>query len=286
MESAFGKSANSYFMNLIKDINGTNEGGKGTDRLSRKMISNYKVAAVAGNLRVALLQPTAYVRATAVLNPKYLTRGLAVNPVKAAQEAEKYSGIAAWKSMGFYDTGIARGIREQIKHDTGIKDALVEKSMVAAEWGDRLTWGVLWNACKLEVQETRHLSGDALMEATSKRFRDVVYRTQVVDSTMTRSQSMRDTTGLSVYTTAFMAEPTLSYNMLLDVYSDYTGEIRRTGDMRLLTRRCSRIRASTRQSRTLLPTGSSRRRYRAISRAPWAAGIRTARSAGKRPYPC
>ena len=230
MESAFGKSANSYFMNLIKDINGTNEGGKGTDRLTRKMISNYKIAAVAGNLRVALLQPTAYVRATAVLNPKYLTRGLAVNPVKAAQEAEKYSGIAAWKSMGFYDTGIARGIREQIKHDTGIKDALVEKSMKAAEWGDRLTWGVLWNACKLEVQETQHLSGEALLEATSKRFRDVVYRTQVVDSTMTRSQSMRDTTGLSVYTTAFMAEPTLSFNMLLDVYSGYTGEIRRTGD--------------------------------------------------------
>lgn len=229
LETAFGRNANSYITNFLKDINGNHDGGKGTDSLSRKMISNYKVAAVAGNLRVALLQPTAYVRATAVLDVNHLLRGLAVNPVKAAQEAEKYSGIAAWKSMGFYDTSIARGVRDQIKHDESVRGKIVEASMKGAEWGDRLTWGVLWNACKLEVKDNQNLSGDALMEATAKRFRDVVYRTQVVDSTMTRSQSMRDVKGLTGITTAFMAEPTLSYNMLLDAYSDYNGEVRRTG---------------------------------------------------------
>lgn len=229
LESAFGKDANNYVTNLLKDINGNHDGGKGTDHWTKKLMSNYKVAAVAGNLRVALLQPTAYVRATAVLSTNHLIRGLAVNPVKAAQEAEKYSGIAAWKSMGFYDTSIARGVRDQIKHDESVRGKIVEASMKGAEWGDRLTWGVLWNACKLEVKDNQNLSGDALMEATAKRFRDVVYRTQVVDSTMTRSQSMRDVKGLTGITTAFMAEPTLSYNMLLDAYSDYNGEVRRTG---------------------------------------------------------
>ena len=229
IEKAFSRNANSYIVNFIKDLNGIQDGGKGTDSLSRKMISNYKVAAVAGNLRVAILQPTAYVRATAVMNPKYLAMAMKGNPVKLAAEAEKYSGIAAWKAMGFYDTNISRGIREQIKNDVGKMDKFVELTMTGAEWGDRLTWGYLWYACKMEVHDNTNLTGEALNAATAKRFRDVVYRTQVVDSTMTRSQSMRDTKGIGVYTTAFMADPTLSYNMLLDAYASYEGEVRRTG---------------------------------------------------------
>ena len=102
--------------------------------------------------------------------------------------------------------------------------------MTGAEWGDRLTWGYLWYACKMEVRDKLNLTGEALNKATAKRFRDVVYRTQVVDSTMTRSQAMRDTKGLSTFTTAFMAEPTLSYNMLLDAYAVYENEVRRTGN--------------------------------------------------------
>lgn len=229
IEKAFSRNANSYIVNFIKDLNGVQDGGKGTDSLSRKMISNYKVASVAGNLRVAILQPTAYVRATAVMNPKYLAMAMKGNPVKLAAEAEKYSGIAAWKAMGFYDTNISRGIREQIKNDVGKTDKFVELTMTGAEWGDRLTWGYLWYACKMEVHDNTNLTGEALNAATAKRFRDVVYRTQVVDSTMTRSQAMRDTKGLSTFTTAFMAEPTLSYNMLLDAYAVYENEARRTG---------------------------------------------------------
>ena len=47
---------------------------------------------------------------------------------------------------------------------------------------------------------------------------------------MTRSQAMR---GKSVYgsiSTAFMSEPTLSYNLVLKAYTDYTTELRTTGD--------------------------------------------------------
>lgn len=226
IEQAYGKDANKYFTTFIKDLNGVNEGGRG-EGFAKKMLSNYKVAAVAANLRVALLQPTAYVRAVGVMDPKYLAKGFAAK--SGYKEAEANSGIALWKQMGFYDTNIGRGVRDQIKNAGTWKDSTVEFLMKGAEWGDRLTWGHLWNACKAEVRDKQKLTGDALLRATAERFREVVYSTQVVDSTMTRSQAMRATGVYGAVSTAFMSEPTLSYNLLLKAYTDYTAELRATG---------------------------------------------------------
>lgn len=227
LEQAYGTDANKYFTTFIKDLNGVNEGGRG-EGFAKKMLSNYKVAAVAANLRVALLQPTAYVRAVGVMNPKYLAKGFAAK--SGYKEAEAYSGIALWKQMGFYDTNIGRGVRDQIKNAGTWKDSTVEFLMKGAEWADRLTWGRLWNACKAEVRDKQKLTGDALLKATAERFREVIYSTQVVDSTMTRSQAMRATGVYGAVSTAFMSEPTLSYNLLLKAYTDYTAELRATGD--------------------------------------------------------
>lgn len=236
IEKAYGMDANKYFTTFIKDLNGVNEGGRG-EGFAKKMLSNYKVAAVAANLRVALLQPTAYVRAVGVMNPKYLAKGLSAK--SGYKEAEAHSGIALWKQMGFYDTNIGRGVRDQIKNSAGVKDWIVEKAMLGAEWGDRLTWGHLWNACKAEVRDKQKLTGDALLKATAERFREVVYSTQVVDSTMTRSQAMRATGVYGAVSTAFMSEPTLSYNLLLKAYTDYTTELRTTGDKKEAWRNAS-----------------------------------------------
>lgn len=236
LEKAYGKDANKYFTTFIKDLNGVNEGGRG-EGFAKKMLSNYKVAAVAANLRVALLQPTAYVRAVGVMDPKYLAKGLSAK--SGYKEAEAHSGIALWKQMGFYDTNIGRGVRDQIKNDGTRKDWIVEKAMLGAEWMDRLTWGHLWNACKVEVRDKQKLTGDALMKATAERFREVVYSTQVVDSTMTRSQAMRATGVYGAVSTAFMSEPTLSYNLLLKAYTDYTAELRATGDKKEAWRNAS-----------------------------------------------
>lgn len=236
LEQAYGTDANKYFTTFIKDLNGVNEGGRG-EGFAKKMLSNYKVAAVAANLRVALLQPTAYVRAVGVMNPKYLAKGLSAK--SGYKEAEANSGIALWKQMGFYDTNIGRGVRDQIKNSAGVKDWIVEKAMLGAEWGDRLTWGHLWNACKAEVRDKQKLTGDALLKATAERFREVVYSTQVVDSTMTRSQAMRATGVYGAVSTAFMSEPTMSYNLLLKAYTDYTAELRATGDKKEAWRNAS-----------------------------------------------
>lgn len=225
IEGAYGTAAKNYITTLLKDINGTQEMGRG-EGLPRRLISNYKVAAVAANLRVALLQPTSYVRAAMELDARYLARGAVMKG--GVQEMLKYSGTAVWKDFGGYDTNISRNIRDQIKHDTSLGDTIKEKSMIGAELGDRLTWGALWNACKLEVQDKQHLRGDALMQATADRFREVIYLTQVMDSTLTRSHNMRSKSTYASLATAFMSEPTLSYSMVEDAFADYLDERRLT----------------------------------------------------------
>lgn len=218
MTKAYGQSANRYVVQLLKDLNGVKESGARGEQFAVKMISNYKRAAVAANLRVAVLQPTAYVRAAAVLDYKYLAAAFTekTSTRQAISEMLENSGIALWKDMGFFDTDVGRSVRDQIKGKGSKLEKLVDKSMTAAEWGDKLTWARLWRACKLEVQEKQKLSGQALLEGTARRFREVIYQTQVVDSTMTRSDIMRSSSTFSKMFTSFMSEPTVSYNLIME----------------------------------------------------------------------
>lgn len=218
MTKAYGQSANRYVVQFLKDLNGVKESGARGEAFADKMISNYKRAAVAANLRVALLQPTAYVRAAAVLDYKYLAKafGDRMGTRQATAEMLEHSGIALWKDMGFFDTDVGRSIRDQIKGKGSKLEDLVDKSMAAAELGDKLTWARLWRACKLEVREKQGLSGDGLIKATARRFRDVIYQTQVIDSTMTRSHMMRSSSTFSKMFTSFMSEPTVSYNLIME----------------------------------------------------------------------
>ena len=218
MTKAYGQSANRYVVQFLKDLNGVKESGARGEAFADKMISNYKRAAVAANLRVAMLQPTAYVRAAAVLDYKYLAKafGDRTGTRQATAEMLEHSGIALWKDMGFFDTDVGRSIRDQIKGKGSKLEELVDKSMAAAELGDKLTWARLWRACKLEAQEKQGLSGDELIKATARRFRDVIYQTQVIDSTMTRSHIMRSSSTFSKMFTSFMSEPTVSYNLIME----------------------------------------------------------------------
>lgn len=218
MTKAYGQSANRYVVQFLKDLNGVKESGARGEAFADKKISNYKRAAVAANLRVALLQPTAYVRAAAVLDYKYLAKafGDRTGTRQATAEMLEHSGIALWKDMGFFDTDVGRSIRDQIKGKGSKLEDLVDKSMAAAELGDKITWARLWRACKLETKEKQGLSGDELMEATAKRFRDVIYQTQVIDSTMTRSHMMRSSSTFSKMFTSFLSEPTVSYNLIME----------------------------------------------------------------------
>ena len=217
LTQVYGRDANRFVIQFLKDLNGVKENGARGEGLAKKMISNYKRAAVAANLRVALLQPTAYVRASAVLDAKYLTRafGERTSTKEATAEMLARSGIGLWKSMGMFDTDVGRSIRDQIKGKGSAVESLVDKTMVLAEKGDSITWARLWRACKLEVADRQHLSGEQLLDATAKRFREVIYRTQVIDSTMTRSHMMRSGSTFAAIFTSFMSEPTVSYNLIM-----------------------------------------------------------------------
>ena len=232
LETAYGNAAKAYITKFIKDLNGVREGGTSqSDKLAKRMVSRYKAAAVGANIRVAIQQPTAYVRAAMAIDPKYLAAALKPGGHKASTaEMEKYSGIATWKGLGFVSTDIGRSMRSQIMHTESKLDTFTDASMFLAEKGDSVTWSALWRACKLETREKTGLRGEELNKATADRFQEVVYQTQVVDATMTRSQSMRQQGTMEAITTSFMAEPTLSYNLVMDAYAEYQAEARRTGN--------------------------------------------------------
>ena len=65
------------------------------------------------------------------------------------------------------------------------------------------------------------------MQATAERFDEVILTTQVMDSTISRSQNMRSTSLAMSELTGFMSEPTLTYNTILDAYTDFMLEKRR-----------------------------------------------------------
>lgn len=221
IERAFGNDGKAYFEKFILDLNGSsdskNAGGAGEETLIR----NFKVAAVGANMRVAIQQPTAYLRAAAVMDPKYLLKGLFSKP--ASKEAIDNCPIAKWKSWGFYETSMGITMKQLITGQQTTVDKIREKSMWLAGVGDELTWGTLWNACKAEVQDKTDLKeGTAeFTQAVSDRLSEVVDKTQVVDSLLHRSQFMRSTSSFSKMLSAFKAEPTKSYNMLRNALVDY-----------------------------------------------------------------
>lgn len=219
LELTYGEEARRYIMEFIRNLNGETEGGRDEIGIG-KLTSNYKIAAVGANLRVGLLQITSLPRAMTVINPKFLLSGIAKwNTRKGmSKTAMNKVGIAKWKSMGFYDTNISRNMRQMIKHDESAIDKTRGWSMKFAEWGDAWTMGVLYGAVESELVQHMAAGTKEFDEAMNKRMREIIYRTQVVDSTMTRSHLMRQkhVSGLM----SFMSEPTLAMNMLNDTLFD------------------------------------------------------------------
>lgn len=220
MENAYGKAAKSYVLNLIKDVNGR-PSDNGDPTILMKWMRTAKTASVGSSLRVATLQITSYPRAALVLSPKSLALGL--TKVPKIDKAKKYCGIALWKSFGFYDTNISRSIEDQMKGVKDVRQKIIELSLKGAEVGDALTWGALWNACEYEVAATKKykVGSEEFNQAVGKKLREVVYRSQVVDSTLTRSQIMRSKRGMAQEAAAFMSEPTLSANILMDAGMEF-----------------------------------------------------------------
>ena len=224
---AYGYAANKYIIGVLRDINGAQM--TGGEAYGKMMLGRVNRAAVAANLRVAFLQPLSIVRAGMVIDTSNIMKGMGIGATRIKQnlkEMEEHSGIAAWKNLGFYDVNIGRSVSKLIKHDDTKMDKLIDASMKGAEWADRLTWSLMWEAAKQDVAKTVDPGSDGYMDKVSERFEEVIYKTQVVDSVLTRSQYMRNTGFFAKWTSSFMSEPTTTYNMLLNAYNKFATEAR------------------------------------------------------------
>ena len=218
IERAYGSNGVRYITDLMKQINGTADNGKtfgGAKDAVNKLVSHGKAAAVGANLSVAIQQPTAYVRAADMISPKYLREGLTKkNDIGLVK---KWCPIAMWKSWGFYETDVGRGLNDLIVDQSNALERATEKSMILAEKADEWTWGKLWNAVEAETRDLYagelEPGTDAFYEKVGQRLGEIIDKTQVVDSVFHRSPIMRDR-GFSAIYTSFMTEHIKTYNMV------------------------------------------------------------------------
>lgn len=226
-----GKGSQQYWARLMEDIqNGINASADtSTERLIQKVVGNTKGARVGANVRVVLQQPTAFLRANAVLSPGSLTKGLAkgVTPGSGWEKAQKWAGIAKIKDVGGFDQGNARSVSQQIYNTQTAMDKLNNVTSWGAEKADALTWGRLWNASEHETKRLHpelEAGADAFYRKTAEIFTDMIDQSQVVDGILQRSQIMRSGNAFNKMATAFMGEPTKTLNMFIRAWDDFRYE--------------------------------------------------------------
>lgn len=216
----YGTESLKYMEQLLQDMNG----GPAQDQrktLRDRALSIFKKNAVAGSMSVALQQPLSYIRAAMMINPKYLTEGLAKFWKGSYQEMISHSGVAVIKDMGKFDMNFGQSAKDYIMPET--KKSLYRKATdvltVAPQLMDTMTWTRMWSAVKAEQAAKNpgmDTKSEAFLNLVTERFNDLVRKTQVYDSVLVKSSNMRSQNlGMKVIT-SFMAEPTLSLNVLAD----------------------------------------------------------------------
>lgn len=237
--------AENFIVGILKAFNGTETQGISSDSPGLNALRHYNMAQVAYNLRVVVQQPMAITRAAMIIDYASILRGMShsfKDTQKTIDEMRKYSGIAAWKGLGFYDTNISRGLTDIIKHDKSFHERFNDFGMKGAEFADDITWAAMWNACKEEVQRKHdiHPGDEHFFEAVSSLFEEVVYKTQVVDSVLTKNEYLRSKGFFSRATGSFMSEPTATASMLADAFDKYRMDLQKGMTQRQAWERNSR----------------------------------------------
>ena len=211
-----------FIDNILKDINGTGAQGTTYDNWYMKMLHYGNRAKVSFKARTAVLQATAIARAGLILDAKSILTNL--NSIALSkqntEEMLKYSGIAVWKDLGFYDTNISRGMHQLITREANWRDKATEWGLRGAEAMDRRTWSAIWGAAKTEVIRKQGLkpSDAGFYEAVTRLFDEVIYKTQVVDSVLTKSELMRSKSPVARTASSFMGESVATVSPLIDAY--------------------------------------------------------------------
>lgn len=250
----YGQEANDYILQLIRDLNGGARRDAAATILD-KGITAFKRASTMASLSVVIQQPTSLFRAMAYLKGKYFTGAQMFD----WETVKKYAPVAGIKEMGGFDTGtgartseflnareydnFGQRLRAMLKPKIygGDPQARAEAFGWLAGKADEVTWRYMFGACVNEQAELlkKDRNSEEVLKAAGKRFTEIVRRTQVYDSTLTRSEYMRSKDGLMKMATAFGSEPTTVVSMVAD------GIIRaERGDKAFLARTAGGVAAS------------------------------------------
>ena len=232
IQSAYTPAAVSYVKELITDLNGGARTDSTTGIITKGM-NLFKKGAVFASWSVVVQQPSAIARATALVDTKYFI-GPKVDRKRHElvwDEVKKYAPVAIIKEMGYFDTNMGKStqdfilgkeydsITEKMKAlftDSDYRDEVLSKAPALA---DEIAWCGIWEAVKRETKANNKdmdVKSEAFLKKAGERFTEVIVKTQVYDSVLSRSANMRSKdTGMKM-ATAFMAEPTTSINMISD----------------------------------------------------------------------
>ena len=235
IQNAYTPAAVSYVKQLITDLNG---GARSDPRESagKALVGRFKKAAVFASASVVIQQPSAVGRALALIDPKYFDfNPKLIQHKKLWAEVKKYAPVAIIKEMGYFDTDMGMSTVDYIKGEKNFMDKMDKVLSWAPAMADELTWCHIWTAVKRETQAKNpglSIRSEEFLQKAGARFTEVVVKTQVYDSVLSRSANMRSKNLYMKMLTSFMAEPTTSINMLQsamwDLKRGYKGKAAKT----------------------------------------------------------
>lgn len=215
----YGKSGQEYFVKLLSSINDREKSSFVGGDFYDLMTGHAKTAAVMGNLRVVIQQPTAIFRAGEMISYKYLNEGMAGKYRKEAAELRDRTSDVFWlKNQGNIDGYITQSLVSTITGVKTTREKINDFAGKAASKADEITWGAMYRAVYAEQVDKlgkEKIGTKEFEDAVNERFSEIVLRTQVYDGIITRSQFMRSPDKANRMMSAFMAEPVKTYNMIL-----------------------------------------------------------------------
>lgn len=222
LASAYGNGVTEYIRTFLRDLNG---GVRVSSTPMDAWVSRAKKGAVMASASVVIQQGSAVMRAMAYVDAKHFvaTAGKSLNLFnhkKDWTELKTYAPIAGIKEMGYFDVGMGKSTVSWIKSNDTVMDKIDNALSKAPALADEIVWVQIWQAVKRETMHNNpSLSprSEEFLKLAGERFTEVVSLTQVYDSVFSRSGMMRNKNGLMKMATAFMAEPTVQLNMLVDM---------------------------------------------------------------------
>lgn len=227
LEDKGGQGSQQYWRKLMDDIqNGikVKDFEPLTDKFA-KGIGSFKGAAVGANVRVVIQQPTAFFRASVVLNPADMAKGITGGVTKGNgwEKAVKYSPIAMRKDVGSFDISSPYTLNDRFYGKEGVINKVNKAGGKPAGAADAITWGALWNACEWQVKREKpslRAGSNEFYSAVNEVFTDMIDQTQVVDGILQRSNIMRGKSDLAKQATSFMGEPIMSLNVFMRAWDN------------------------------------------------------------------